>query len=407
MSVTPHVKCSGCGTSIPYTAAACPGCKRRMVGVNASPAKAPAAEPESILENEDPNLPYKQCRDCRFWVRRQDEYCPNCGIVRPQERLPEEEYLTKVALDPGQHGCFLLLIYMIVMSLLVVFIAPTGLGRGLGAGGTTVLTMVAALFIVIGAFKLLKRGVGILPDRNLRLGRSLRQNEQTIGWRVKDIDNRRSQIQSVIVRVYKNLAHASGAGAADAMKQWDAVRARLDEVDGTLKQHRARYGAKMLEIEAVRWQNGLTPLLYGWEGLSYEGSEKRLKALDEATAAGLGLRKKLDAERKTLGDTPDAADLSIRIDETLASCKKVHDGLVGRQAVLALKGISPLKDASRPVPIPTSERREMEVFNIQVAISDFSSSFEELEAEYARLQSEEDVAQEVGRIIERADDHIT
>jgi hypothetical protein len=124
-------------------------------------------------------------------------------------------------------------------------------------------------------------------------------------------------------------------------------------------------------------------------------------------AAGAVLRSRLDKERKTLGATPDSEDLSRRLDETLASCKKVHDGLVSRQAVLALKGMSPLKDAMSPVSSPTSERREMEVFNIQVAITDFSTSFEELESEYARLQSEEDVTQEISHILERADDQIT
>lgn len=73
--------------------------------------------------------------------------------------------------------------------------------------------------------------------------------------------------------------------------------------------------SKLIEVEAVRWQNSLTPLLYGWEGLNYESNEKRLKALDEARLTDVGLRSRLDKERKTLGDTSDFKELSSRLDE--------------------------------------------------------------------------------------------
>ncbi len=49
----------------------------------------------------------------------------------------------------------------------------------------------------------------------------------------------------------------------------------------------------------------------------------------------------------------------------------------------------------------TAGKRDVEVFNAQVAITDFSHSFAELEAEYTRLQSEGDVAREIGRILQK------
>ncbi len=71
------------------------------------------------------------------------------------------------------------------------------------------------------------------------------------------------------------------------------------------------------------------------------------------------------------------------------------------------KGCDACQRCRELVPNRTAERREIEIFNIQVAITDFSSSFDELEAEYARLQSEEDVAQQIGHILEKADNQIT
>ena len=108
-------------------------------------------------------------------------------------------------------------------------------------------------------------------------------------------------------------------------------------------------------------------------------------------------------ESESIGDTSDFKELAVRLEETLVSCKRVHDGLVGRQAVLALKGLSPLEETAMAIPSPTAERRATEVFNTEVALTDFSSSFEELEGEYARLQSEGQVAQEIHRLLKEAE----
>lgn len=69
---------------------------------------------------------------------------------------------------------------------------------------------------------------------------------------------------------------------------------------------------------------------------------------------------------------------------------------------MALQGVSPVREALSPASYPTAGKLEGEVFNAQVAITDFSSSFAELEAEYTRLQGEDDVAREIGRILEKA-----
>ena len=78
---------------------------------------------------------------------------------------------------------------------------------------------------------------------------------------------------------------------------------------------------------------------------------------------------------------------------------KLHEAFLGRQAVLALQDINPVEDAVTPVLPPIKALKESDVFNIQVAITDFSDSFKELESEYMRVQAEEDIAKQVDNII--------
>jgi hypothetical protein len=102
-----------------------------------------------------------------------------------------------------------------------------------------------------------------------------------------------------------------------------------------------------------------------------------------------------------IGTHTDIKELYNRIEETIASITKLNDALLTQQAVIALKGVSPLNDALNPVQKPTASLRELEVFNVQVAITDFSSSFKELEAEYMRVKSEEAVGKHVNQLLER------
>lgn len=167
------------------------------------------------------------------------------------------------------------------------------------------------------------------------------------------------------------------------------------------KRQRARYSAKYVEIDTVRLQNRLAPLIYETETFSYDQIDVHLRTIEETQKDGIRLRKQLDEQRQVLGTVPDIEELAQRSSEIQESMGKLRDAFVSQQAVLALKGITPLDDALIPVSPPLTSLRETEVFNSQVAITDFSASFDELESQYARVQAEEDVAQKVGEIINR------
>jgi hypothetical protein len=166
----------------------------------------------------------------------------------------------------------------------------------------------------------------------------------------------------------------------------------------------------------VRWQNKLLPFIFETKELSYTEIEYHLGEIEKAREVGKKmlerlkmlqkLREKIDSdssgqELSGMISSTDVQELSKRIEETIVSCTTLHDALLSQQAVIALKGITSLQDALNPIQKPTASLRELEVFNAQVAITDFSASFRELEAEYVRVRSEEDVGQQINKMLEQ------
>jgi hypothetical protein len=341
--------------------------------------------------------PYSECRaqDCVFNVTAEDEKCPNCGIPDPYRARPNPELA--ITLSSEWAGCYLI-ISIIVMSVVVGGIGASLFGRYVSAGPFVIITTAISIAVPVLVFRHLRRKAGLLKDTmpgtyySSGMSLTLKSSENIIKRRIEDLKAREQQLSSVMARAKHNTG-----------EQWEKVRKTLEGAVEIVRGQSERYQMKLTEIRLVRWQNRLAPQLYGWEGLNYEQTEARLKALETSRGLGSEIRSKILEYKKTLGETPDVKELMSRMNATLASYKKVHEGLVARQAVLALQGVSPVREALSPASYPTAGRREGEVFNAHAAITDFSSSFTELEAEYTRLQSEGDVAEEIGRILQRVD----
>lgn len=378
---------------MPYTAAACPGCGRRMVST-AGMVKSAQSKSIDILER----TPYAECRaqDCVFYVTAQDSKCPNCGITSPYRERPDAELAT--TLSSQWVGCYLI-ISMFVLAIVLAVVGANIVGKTDSPGLFVVITTAISIGVPLLVFRHLRRKAGLVrdpspePDYAAGMSLTLKGSESIIQQRLKDLKARDQQLTAVLERAKHNTG-----------EQWERVRQTLADAVEMVRGQNARYQVKLTEIKLVRWQNRLAPQLYGWEGLGYEQNEARLRALETSRATGSEIRAKILEYKKTLGDTPDVKELTSRLEETLDSYRKVHEGLVARQAVLALQGVSPVREALSPASYPTGGKREGEVFNAQVAITDFSSSFAELEAEYARLQGEADVSQEISRILEKAND---
>ena len=323
---------------------------------------------------------YSECFQCRFNVTPQDERCPNCGLLHPTEPL-EKSISAAVVVTIG-----------IVSLLLSVIYFGWGEGQvGLICFALPVGGVVAFICSWVAGFIMANVNASDDERRRAPHPQSLLSMEEVIKRRMREIQERDEKTKAVLGRAQHN-----------AGDMWEQVRATLDATRQTLRKQHARYDAKLVEIEMVRLQNQLAPLVYA-DDASYGRIDNHLKSIEAAQEKAAPWKKQLSEQREVLGDAPDVEELSERLSEFEGSMNKLREEFVGRQAVLTLKGLSPLDDALAPVSRPVAALREAEVFNTQVALTDFSASFDELESEYARLQTEGDVAGRVSEIIERAE----
>ena len=332
-------------------------------------------------------LEFRQCIRCGFNITPQDERCLDCGVLHPLQSLTVkgEDYS-----------------YFIALGVLAALIIPALFyGSQIGVGGTIFCAFPVSLIIFVGISKAiadaLTRRSQMSAEREVAkrtapYPESLAYKENVIEQRTSELATREQQVNAVLDRATQS-----------AGEKWDQVRATLEASVQTLKRQHARYSAKSIEIDTVRLQNKLAPLIYDTNRFSYDQIDAHLKTIERAQDNTVELGEQLDEQRRVLGSATDIEELSQRLSEIQESTHKLREALVGQQAVLALKGITPLDEALSPVSPPVAAIRDIEVFNIQVAITDFSASFDELESEYVRVQTEEDVAQKVSEIISRSE----
>lgn len=343
-------------------------------------------------------MKYFKCLNCEFNVTQEDERCPNCGVLHPLESLAEERPFNEQEFTEK----------VVVGILVVAFLIPAiYFGSQAGFFGVVCCALPVGIIVayvgamVVGApatliaeaitnRKVAKRR-NELDTRKTPHPESLKYKETLINQRLSELSNREHKLESVLQKAKQ----ISG-------EQWQQVSKTLEATIETLKKQHARYSAKSVEIEIVRLQNRAAPLIYEADRYSYEQIDSHLVKIGGAQTRANELDRKLQQQKSVLGDVSEVKELSERLSEINESMVKLHDALVSRQAVLALQEVSPLSDAITNVPPPIKAIRESEIFNIHVAITDFSASFKELESEYARVQAEEDVAGEVDKIINRA-----
>jgi len=214
---------------------------------------------------------------------------------------------------------------------------------------------------------------------------SLRQKEETIQQRLSDIASREKRLAEARQRVLNE------AGQEESSERWQKVNAALDSAADILARQRERYHAKLWEIALVRWQNTLEPLAADWESLTHETVNHRLRLLEAARDRGQDYLKEWECVDVT--DLPEGASCVARLKTALDTCEKLREALIVQQAALAVKGIAPMDEALQPSLATNDALRSLDVFNARAAIGEFSSAFNELEAEYARLRSEEELAE--------------
>lgn len=189
----PQIICPSCHATMPYTSAACPGCRRRMIGVGVSASLARRAPPADLGPT-----PFVNCRadGCDYFVTAAEERCPDCGTEKPA----------------GEAGAMLISSApKLVFALVFVAVFAPGLFLTLKQGGAdSLVTDVAAsfllaLFATFGAFIawalwVLARGFLDRSGSPESQPFALRRGEQAVIGRLIEIKKRQQQLEAVLGR---------------------------------------------------------------------------------------------------------------------------------------------------------------------------------------------------------------
>ena len=322
-------------------------------------------------------MKYKRCCACDFWVTNSDSRCPNCGIQDPRADRPgsgSDTLTMETPMTDGTRAAFGGFIGAVIGGFLM---EGMGVAVGVAVG--------VSLGVLLGADR-----EWTTPDPFAGMGRrpvaSLRQSEETIQHRLADIAGREKRLFEM-----RHKIAAEMAAGEETSERWGKVRFALDSAATILSRSREKYHAKLWEIALVRWQNTLEPLAADWETLTHESCNYRLRQLEHSRDRGESFLR--EWEGVDLTDLPEGARCVERLRQALDTCDKLREALIVQQAAIAVKGIAPMDDALHPSLLPSEGLKSLDIFNARAAIGEFSSAFGELEAEYARLRSEEELAE--------------
>jgi hypothetical protein len=310
-------------------------------------------------------LKYFQCGSCNFWLTSQDYYCPNCKAPVPS---PSASLALKFTLFLSSVPA----IHIVFQSLGPDFNSYK-LAFALIASSVSFLSVfTAARFSLKELFAL-----EILPQK---LSSSLCDDEEKIQQRLKEFQDQAKPILTAKERAQK---------INDSYRR-STIEATLNQAMTILRGHHDRYQAKRWEIQLIRWHNELKPVLAHWYEQVQSGPELLYQELDTAREHGENLLN--EWLKSDLADTPEGSQHIEKLRDALASCDLLYQDLVTRQAAAAVQGISRFMIDPRSGQATQVAKEQLALLNALPDVTNFSMGLEDLEAEYLRFQSEEELA---------------
>jgi len=140
-------------------------------------------------------------------------------------------------------------------------------------------------------------------------------------------------------------------------------------------------------------QNDVSPYLAALHRLNEIETENGLATIEQTAREINHIRQNLtrydaiDFPERVL---PEKENFLSQLAETEFSCEKLREVFLAKQATQALKGIQPLEEILNSTGTKDLAHT-IETFNIQTTLTDFSESFDELERDYKRLKTEEEI----------------
>jgi hypothetical protein len=309
-----------------------------------------------------------KCVQCSFYVSQNDEFCPNCGLV-------------SVVDDPTFWEKNEVTFLFIGLSTIVISVLLSLVNQHWRDDIIAIIVISFFVSVFIGLlYNSDKRDKKEAENEARFYRRSLNHKEITIEKRIEELINRKNKISSVL--------HQIGSEPSENLQP---VRDKLLSAQKILETQSARYKLKTEKIKLVRFQNKVSPYLLNLNDLdeaeTNEGifvSDNTIRELDELSETLTdNFPKKVEAER---------SNFLKNLDETSQSCEKLWEASLSKQALFALKDVQPTNEIGQ---ILHAEElaRATETFNLQAKLTDFSESFDELEAEYKRLTADDEITQ--------------
>ncbi len=335
-----------------------------------------------------------KCENCRFYVRRDDEFCFNCGKQNPAEITYGNSKLLLNLYPTFESKLFKLIISLFVTFILVYFTANQFVERFPKYNSyillISLILWILLTFVVISILNPLEFSIPTDSDApklpEIKNKNNLISKSETIEKRISELNYRSRKIDAVL----------------DKIKETDSqnlqeVRRKLLSARTIVISQFARYELQKKKIELVRLQNNVSPYLHSLHRLNEFETANGLVTIENTRTEINKLRQNLtnyvaiEFPKKTL---PDKENFLAQLAETENSCEKLREALLSRQAVRALQDISPIEENLK---LPSAKEivHAAETFNIQTTLTDFSESFDELEHEYKRLRAEEETSQKL------------
>jgi hypothetical protein len=318
-----------------------------------------------------------KCVNCGFYVRQDDVFCLNCGFTEPQISKTD----SRINFRRVSFITFGLTLLTLLILGSAIFKSQDLIGVFFLACTSIALGFTLALLIECAVSEIREKNKNV--QKASGNAASLNSKKKVIEKRIAELAKRGQKIDAVLDKIKQN----DGQNLQE-------VRRKLLAAREIVISQLARYEIQKRKIELVRLQNSVSPYLFGFEKLSEAETENSLAAIEEAKFQINRIRQNLtryDAIDFPGRAMPEKQNFLAQLAETENSCERLRETLLARQAMRALEGVQPLEDALH-LPNTKQLAHAADTFNIQATLTDFSETFDELEREYKRIESDNEMS---------------
>lgn len=322
---------------------------------------------------------FSECLKCRYNLSPHEERCPNCGRKNPANTF------RKTTLEKWKTPSIFGFIFSILITSLFFLILIENPPKD----------YLLLILIFIISFFLSTIVIFLLVKDRFEI-----EYQQFVENPLTDLDNKEKIIKRRIAELAKRLKQIDLV--LDRIKQNDTpqlqeTRKKLLSAREIVTGQYARYELQAKKIEIARLQNNVLPFLNNLHRLNEFETENGLITIENTKHEVEKIKQNLTlfyAIEFPKAVQPEKENFLNQLAETTNSCDKLREALLSKQAASALRGISPIEEN---INTPSSKEiaHAVETFNIQSTLTDFSESFEELETEYRRLRSDNDIGRKL------------